>query len=560
MSEHYEQPEEHKVSELPESFFIDIGSASDFFDKDAKETFLHYSENPGDFNEIQEILILDRLRLALAFEQPGVADQDGVYKLADMIRGIARDKDFSFNSELAYRYAKFLEMTDATSYFAIDEYGYKYTFKYDYDFGKFDFSPVEWRSPPEQSSDNSSLKNPEIEAFRKLFREGTSFRSFLSYLIETGQVNLENELPNELFIRWMLHESPDSFHKNLTTIRNFKGDKDKLLSAFLATEFGDDFGDRIIEIAEHAQPNEAEKIFEIINAFREESAFFAKMYEPFDTELARATEKAMNERLADLIVVAEHVARDGAMTVDVSPGRDAPDYVYDRSYDIRIESIDHVINTMQQLLDTLVRRREIVEATSTKVSRVVANSEELGYQIYRFHNEDLGDALLHIRPEGAGDYDKAFEYGNYDGVEASISWVVNPAGDYRLASDKDPDGVSIRFDREGRRVDEAPDSPERSSIREDGSISLDLSSGVGKKRAAPVQIGRIIAAGNILRAEEEGTAVSLHHNTNFFDQAKYGSATGFKELANYMSIMAEALIQSQRSKKAGKKVVAVAGA
>lgn len=409
------------------------------------------------------------------------------------------------------------------------------------------------------------LQNVHIPAIREALEASTGVR--LSQISLATQAQL---------LEYMVRRTPEEFRRLSRAaegIQGVEGSTSQFYEAFLATEFGDDFGEKILSIAEHAPAEQSARIFEIINNYRKESASFAKIYQAYDPELAQATEQAMNERLSDMLAIAEHVARDGKITVDTAPHREEPDYVHDGRFDLSVKTVGQVINTMEHLHHALAQRRRIVDNPHTKVTRVIANSNEVGYQIYRFHlpqddssfragdprsalrDASGGDVLLHVRSEGASVYDKAFEYGNYDGVEATISWVVNPTGDHKLASDKDPDGVSIRFDREGRRAGEAPNSSERTPIRDDGVISLDISSGLGNAKSVPVQIGRMLAAGNILRAKEQGMAASLHHNTNYFDQTKYGTSDGFASLARYITASAEARIKMSAAKKIGKREV-----
>lgn len=87
----------------------------------------------------------------------------------------------------------------------------------------------------------------------------------------------------------------------------------KVAEAFLAIEFGDDFGDRILSIAEHATPEESARVFELAGRYREHSKRFAGFFKNLSPELATATEKAMNERVTDLITTVEKVARDGGV-------------------------------------------------------------------------------------------------------------------------------------------------------------------------------------------------------------------------------------------------------
>lgn len=163
--------------------------------------------------------------------------------------------------------------------------------------------------------------------------------------------------------------------------------------------------------------------------------------------------------------------------------------------------------------------------------------------------------MAYVRPEGGYGYDSRMEYGNRKGVEASISFMVDPTNPHRILKTKDPDAVSIRFDREGRLVDEAPDSDRRDPTRHDGLISVDVSSGVGDVSRLPVKIGRFIAAGNRIRARKQGSEDSLHHNTNYFDQEKYGGAEGFSFLARSVIRQIELLKKSLGGSRLGKKAI-----
>ena len=76
-------------------------------------------------------------------------------------------------------------------------------------------------------------------------------------------------------------------------------------------------------------------------------------------------------------------------------------------------------------------------------------------------------------------------------------------------------------------------------------VSIDVSSIIGSVDSMPVKIGRMVAAGNLIRSRREGTADSLHHNANYFDQGKYGSAKGFGELARKLTQQVEMLRRSK---------------
>lgn len=326
---------------------------------------------------------------------------------------------------------------------------------------------------------------------------------------------------------------------------------DVLKNVARTLEFGKDYGNAIRFIAEHAPTKEASKIFETVNAFREHSAKFAGLFDDFDPALAKATEQAMNERLTDSLYSVEKMANEGSLEVDVAPHRSSPDYKNDGRFMAKEDSIEDGIYLLEHTKKTPELVANILTAPDVVVSKA-AEGAVGSFAMYRLVSETHGQALVYLREYGAEKYDRDFEYGNRDGVEASASFMVDPADPHRhLSVGKDPNAVSLRFDRQGFAVDEAHSIEERSPIREKGSISLDISSGMGNPKSLPVRIGRFIAAGNLLRAKEVGSAESLHHNMNGFDQEKYGSVEGFAEIPRYIKRTLEAMIAAQRDRKLG---------
>lgn len=98
---------------------------------------------------------------------------------------------------------------------------------------------------------------------------------------------------------------------------------------------------------------------------------------------------------------------------------------------------------------------------------------------------------------------------------------------------------------------EPADSDRRDPTRKDGLISVDVSSGMGKSDTLPVRIGRLIAAGNRIRARRIGTEDSLHHNTKYFDQEKYGDGDGSAYLARSVIRQIELMKKALHSKALG---------
>lgn len=339
------------------------------------------------------------------------------------------------------------------------------------------------------------------------------------------------------FLKFAIESSNDRYNKLASAIHKYKkpDDKMKFFESFLSLDFGEDFGDTILSIAEHAEQDKSLEIFKIVGQYRETSKNFGELYKDFDPSFALAAEQAMNERLTDLLVLAESVAENGGVTVDVSPGKNKEGYISDGHFNTTVKSLDEVIDVMKSVVDAQQILKGILSDDKTQlIKSIKENGDMLQFQSYQFMNQEKGFAKLHVREQGSTSYDKSAEYGNSSGTEATIGWLVNPKNPYNRISAKDPDAISFRFDREGRLATEPPDSSNRSPIRKEGIISLDIGSVLGNDpNSLPTRLGRMIAAGNEIRASRLGVGSSLNHNINYFDQ-KYGNADEFENLVKYI--------------------------
>lgn len=366
--------------------------------------------------------------------------------------------------------------------------------------------------------------------------------------IDMRQLPLETQMR---FFRFMA-ESDKALYSRFTSVLRAldESDRNVLADAFLATEFGDDFGDSLLAIAEKVDAARLGRVLKVINGFRDKTEVFAHRFEQFDPDFAEDAKKAMDERLADAIAAIEYVAVHGEIDTDMG-----------FAGELDVDNLEQAVGLLEKLgvcFDTI---SHVLEDTDVMVTDVVEENDN--FRAFRLRSEIHGDVIVYIRPEGTRGYDAQYEYGkrgkdmplHQQGAEASISFLVNPDDPHKLLFDKKSPlrGLSLRFDREGRRVDEAPDSELRDPTRQDGSISVDISSLFGDENSSQVKIGRLIAFGNKLRADKGYDEESLHHNNAYFDQEKYGSAQGFSQLANYVirSLEQLAAAQSQKRQKRG---------
>lgn len=183
---------------------------------------------------------------------------------------------------------------------------------------------------------------------------------------------------------------------------------------------------------------------------------------------------------------------------------------------------------------------------------------------YNLFSPNHGYVLLYTRPEGAGEFDPSTEYGKYRnsyseednvGVEASISMIVDPIEPFELPVPYRPtkrvfrmlgknnnliarmmNKVSaIRLDREGRAPNGNPNDIGRNPTNPIGTISVDLAAILDGEDMPSGKIARLFSVGNKIRAEKRGESeFSLNHNTNWFNQDRYGTSDGFSKLVDYL--------------------------
>ena len=341
---------------------------------------------------------------------------------------------------------------------------------------------------------------------------------------------------------------------------NSKALRRKLLENFVAADFGEDFGDALLNIAgsERLSDREKEEVLDIISSCRESIGKIAGLYSEFDDgRFAEEYARAANERLTDAVTVFERIAKNGSVEVDLGwPGKTKYDYKS------AFEALQYEAKTLAMISGVI---EDVGKRKDGAFAEIVLHSDENNARtnrtLYDFHSPEHGYVLLYTRPEGSHSFDPIMEYGKirsrYDetgsnaGVEASISFIANPVDPFSLPNPYKPnqmaaknphyydsstmDKVSgIRLDREGRAPGMKADDPNRDSVNPVGMISVDLAA-IGDRSDTPSgKIARLFAAGNALRATKSSDDLSMNHNTKWFDQKKYGTEEGFSELVNYI--------------------------
>ena len=328
-----------------------------------------------------------------------------------------------------------------------------------------------------------------------------------------------------------------------------------LAENFLAANFGKDFGDALLDIAESKRfdNNEKERVLDTISSCRESVTKITGLYASFDDgKFTKEYARASNERLTDAIMVFQQIAKNGTAEANLDwAGK--PHFDYNKA----IEALEYEAKSLKIISGTL---DDINSGTKGAFAEIVIHpdpsNQELNRTMYNFYSPNYGYVLLYTRPEGSHSFNPMIDYGKhrsrYDinsvnaGTEASISLIANPVSPYSLPSPFRPDKnavynpttmdkvSAIRLDREGRAPGTTADDSSRDPVNPVGMVSVDLAA-IGDRDDTPSgKIARLLSVGGKLREETSGVSSSLNHNTRWFDQNTYGTSDGFRQLVEFI--------------------------
>lgn len=378
-------------AKFSDSFFRRHGSAGDFFDETVKQTLDSYESSPERFTPEEELLILHKLYLATLFDKPVAADQDGIWKVADQFSRITTmsakrrlsqadgggscqtdvlgEEEFPFRSALGREYAIFLNNSANISYRNHEMLGGDHIFMpsvvYDADDIILSSGVNTLSTAGEYAQDNLA------ESALRSVLTGDQFRSFLSHTLKYTRDQFSDSFPQDKFLRLMISKKPAEFNRAVDVIKRVDSEERVAFTeAFLAAEFGDDFGDALLDIAENIDSEKSKEVFEAILSLRRRSAEFANMFTGIDPALAESTEKALNERITDSLIALRQVAIEGKVHEDVAPHRNKESYVSDGSFEVKVDSIGEAMEIMKGLEQTFSLGHKIINADGLQVGLV----------------------------------------------------------------------------------------------------------------------------------------------------------------------------------------------
>lgn len=419
---------------------------------------------------------------------------------------------------------------------------------------------------PEQNGQNQLGIDNEALSYVRVLHSNEVAKNMVEGLIHLDLAEIPLNSQAQL-LKFMARANNERFGKLCSVLGGIeKLDlRRKLLENFVAADFGEDFGDSLLTIAgsERLSNDEKEKLFDTISSCRESISKITNLYGDIDDgRFTKEYARAANERLTDAIVVFREIAENGATEADLGwAGR--PRFNYGEA----IEALELEAKSLSIISGVL---GDVLSGVEGVFAEQVLSPDDTGphnRSLYNFYSPRYGYVMLHTRPEGASSFDPMIEYGknrgrynettNNVGVEASISFVVNPVDPFSRPNPLRPnpkalknpnfydpetmDKVSaIRLDREGRAPGQSADDPGRNPTNQIGTVSVDLAA-IGDRADTPSgKIARLISTGNKIRSETDSD-FSLNHNTRWFDQGKYGTSSGFSALVKYIDSQMKAL-------------------
>lgn len=358
-------------------------------------------------------------------------------------------------------------------------------------------------------------------------------------------------------LKFMTEADDGRFDRLCSTLRGLDEKvRLKLAKGFLAAGFGEDFGDALLDIADSDKISGEQlgEILDKIDSCRKSIHGITGFYDGFDGgDFAKQYERAANERLTDALAVFRKIAKTGHASADLG-WAGTPEF----NYETAMEALDYETKSLEIINGTLSDIGAKKEGAFAE--RILTPDEYRRRSEYRLYSPDYGYVLLYTRSEGSGTFNSDLEYGkhgnkyrynNSSGVEASISFMTNPKNPFKYPNPHKPDFKKVkededyydpetmdkvsatRLDLEGRTPGAPANDLNRDPVNEICTVSVDLAAINDRSDTPSGKIARLFSVGGALRTELTGTDSALNHNTHYFDQDKYGRASGFKELVDY---------------------------
>jgi hypothetical protein len=344
------------------------------------------------------------------------------------------------------------------------------------------------------------------------------------------------------FLEYLMTVDREQYERLGSVMHSYEGDKNKFLDAFLATQYGEDYGPVILNIAESSDTRK----YELLESYSKLNSVAKKVGDTLAEEryigvldnvsphvrdgMPRQISEAIMRRGKDMLNTAQEVLRDGKTS---SPFYDDMEISVDSMNDV-VDAMNHVASALEGIEALLNFERGNQEVQLAPIGR--EHTRDIVTYQFKMNNKNKETYMsLQMRKFGAkeGEHDELREF---DG-EARINFLFSdkPIGtvidtehpDYSVGRDT---ALSIRLDREGKTRENGV-VVENDSTRMDGEMSIDMGGVMYEDTSLPCsKVGRVIACGNhlgeIRKKEYRKEYPEYYHNRESFVK-EFGRADVF---------------------------------
>lgn len=343
------------------------------------------------------------------------------------------------------------------------------------------------------------------------------------------------------------------------------------LRTFISCEYGDEYGERILTIAEKAKPELVESIFkeysEINNQVHDLGARLAIIFGQDETGFINQFQEALTRRLKDIINTVYQIATEGRAEA-LFYGRQIE--TKDQAEPVEaLRDVRRMVQVISSFLSSNKTEQELFKFLEPIIDESVVahtpngvSSEKGLWTCYRFQvdpipgvNKQPSQLMVQLRKYGAPVRVHTGEVTSlhnprieFDG-EARINFVwivdpVDPAGVYiNITTPERSRAISLRLDREGkvRDADGNLIKEKNDPTRAQGELSLEMGAVPMPNNSAINEntgIGKNIAIGQYYSsqhdAREHGHRPQYYHNRASFSP-EFGQADFFAKLVERMA-------------------------
>ncbi|MCK5026933.1 MAG: hypothetical protein KAS07_00790 [Candidatus Pacebacteria bacterium] len=344
------------------------------------------------------------------------------------------------------------------------------------------------------------------------------------------------------FLEYLVSVDRGRYEKLTETIQKYGGNKEKLLETFLATQYGEDYGDIITEIAD----SEYEHKHELLEEYVHLNDLAKKTGDILGEErFAGAIDVSQNVQEKLPCQMAEAIMRRGKDVLNVASimlesdkSTDVPFYWGKK---ISVMSPDEVIESLHVYTDALKSVHMLLNYDQNNEEPAITLSStdhtaDIDTYHFKMQKADGADKYvsLQLRSRGAlkGEHDRDREFNG----DARINFLFNNESMKTDLSDKArQDALSLRIDREGR-IPKGKDGKKfrTDPTKQDGELSLEMGGVLNEDKTLPNSVvGRVIAVGNWLGLNREDKLdqeiPQYYHNRESFSK-ELGDADVFADI------------------------------